>query len=1714
VVSLALQAVADATAAVFVGDRRAGSAVLVDGRHLLTAAHVLRSRNESGHIALVDEVELVFPAVAAAVGDSEPRTSARRIFPLDSAEPSIDAAVLDVGDAPPAWLPRPVELFVGQRWPAQVSVYGFPLSERALRGVWRAFDTSGPAAGGTVQLDWTRTVGTLRGQSGGPVVNPTGVLLGVLIEGSEKGRFDRFLPLSLLRRNWPGLPHPWLLLGLEARSHFTRRASGQGSRTRGGNLFRGRRVALAAVREWMTRQEAPGQVLVVTGQPGAGKSALVARSALTLEAERRAPGLAFHARAATLADFLAAVADLLGVERADSPADLIEGLKVLPDGLFLIILDALDEAASANDRRQIAETLRQLAAWPGLRVAVATRPLVAGNPYAPSGLLAALGVSSPESQNLVDLDSDRYFDSEGLEAFAAALLAQEGAEHPGPPGGAWVSYRAATDVRDLLAHVVAVRAARNYLVAAMAAVPLSEKDVVVDPTAHDFDPRSIPSEVGEALDKYLETLPDRDQVQTRGLLTALAYARGEGIDDKTWLRFATALGYSASVVDLDLLRGFTTADYLVETVHENGGRVTRLFHQALTDELLVDRPRSSDEHALFEALVPEPISGGWAAASAYARVYAADHAAACDELPNLLDDPHYLAVAEFSRLLPLLSPPEEFGPIAAVLGQVGLRAGSLPPPRRARLLALTAAHLGLPQIQERLAAACSEGFAPQWAHALGAAHRELAGHTGEVNAVALGRIGAREVIVSGSDDLTVRIWDARTGQPLGVPLAGHTGGVKTVALGRIGEREIIVSGGGEGTVRIWDADNRQPLGAPLIGHRGPVNAVVLGRVGEREVIVSGSDDSTVRIWDASSGESLGAPLAGHSLVYAVALGRLEGREVIVSGGYDGRVRIWDAGSGESLVAALTRYSDGVHAVALGRIGEREVIVSGAGDGKVRIGDTGNRQQLGPPLTGHAGEVNSVALGRIGEHEVVVSGGDDGTVRIWEAGSRRPLGSPLTGHTGEVNAVALGRIGERGVIVSGGADGMVRTWEAGSSQAVGAPQIGHSSVVNTVALGRIGEREVIVSGGWDNTLRIWDAGSGEPLGAPLTGHTDVVDAVALGRIGEQEVIVSGGRDNTVRIWDAGSGQPLGPPITAHSRWVNAVALGRIGEREVIVSGGDDGMVRMWEAASRQPLRPLVTGHGGEVNAVALGRIREQEVIVAGDWKGTLRIWDAGSGEPLGAPLTGHTDSVSAVALGRIGEREVIVSGGHDGTVRVWEVRNRAREVVVSASADRMERIWEISAGWREVIKPGSVGGRVRMWAAGSGQPLGAPVTAHTLVPHSSGVNAVALGRIAEQEVIVSGGDDGMVRIWEAGSGQPLGAPLTGHSRGVNAVALGRIGKREVIVSGAWDSTVRIWEAGSRRPLGAALTTDGLTAVALGHIGETEVIVTASYDGTVRIWEARTRQPLGAPLKGHRSAVMAVAMGRIGERDVIVAAGFGGRVRIWEASSSRRHGVPLTGHRGGVAAVALGRIGDQEVVVTGGYDNTVRIWDARTTQPLGTPLTGHSSVVNTVALGRIGEREVIVSGAWDGTVQIWDAGSGRHLGAAPSGLGAGPFFDHGKVQAVALGQIRQRDVIVSAGSDDTIRIWDAGSGQPLGAPVTGHTGPVSSVAVGRIEELELTVSGGADLTVRIWDANGRVVRVLDVLGQVAAIGLSPSTLCVATGPAICVFGLSLGRHSAGA
>ncbi|KAG8707345.1 hypothetical protein FRC08_000568 [Ceratobasidium sp. 394] len=127
----------------------------------------------------------------------------------------------------------------------------------------------------------------------------------------------------------------------------------------------------------------------------------------------------------------------------------------------------------------------------------------------------------------------------------------------------------------------------------------------------------------------------------------------------------------------------------------------------------------------------------------------------------------------------------------------------------------------------------------------------------------------------------------------------------------------------------------------------------------------------------------------------------------------------------------------------------------------------------------------------------------------------------------------------------------------------------------------------------------------------------------------------------------------------------------------------------------------------------------------------------------------------------------------------------------------------------------------------------------------------------------------------------------------------------------------------------------------------------------------------------------------------------------------------------------------------------------------------AVVNTgqaiLTLAYSPDGEYILSGSVDNTIRIWDARTGQSVGQPLQG-----HTDY--VNTVAYSP--DGAYILSGSDDNTIRIWDAHTGQSIGQPLRGHTSGVRSVAYS--PDGAYILSGSYDSTVLIWDARtGRSV-----------------------------------------
>ena len=115
-------------------------------------------------------------------------------------------------------------------------------------------------------------------------------------------------------------------------------------------------------------------------------------------------------------------------------------------------------------------------------------------------------------------------------------------------------------------------------------------------------------------------------------------------------------------------------------------------------------------------------------------------------------------------------------------------------------------------------------------------------HSGGVNSVAFSPDGRQ--VLSGSDDQTVKLWDAQTGLEL-LSLLGHGQRVLCVAFSSDGRR--LASGGEDRTVRLWDAASGRPVHTIEAVNADPP---VVRFSPDGRVLASAGSDEVIRLWDA------------------------------------------------------------------------------------------------------------------------------------------------------------------------------------------------------------------------------------------------------------------------------------------------------------------------------------------------------------------------------------------------------------------------------------------------------------------------------------------------------------------------------------------------------------------------------------------------------------------------------------------------------------------------------------------------------------------------------------------------------------------------------------------------------------------------------------------------------------------------------------------------
>lgn len=241
----------------------------------------------------------------------------------------------------------------------------------------------------------------------------------------------------------------------------------------------------------------------------------------------------------------------------------------------------------------------------------------------------------------------------------------------------------------------------------------------------------------------------------------------------------------------------------------------------------------------------------------------------------------------------------------------------------------------------------------------------LEGHSGAVWSAAFDPQSG--MLASGSDDKTVKLWDARSGKLLRT-LEGQQGFIRSVAFDPQGG--TLASGSDGKSVKLWEARSGKLL-RTFEGHESPVRSVALGSRGE--TLASGSDDGTAKLWEAGSGKLL-RTLEGHQ-GWITSMAFDPKGATLATGSKDRMVKLWEARSGE-LVRTLEGQAE-IYTVAFDPRGA--TLATGGGDRTVKLWEDQSGKLL-RTLEGQTAFIKTVAFSPDGR--LLAAKSADQTVRLW------------------------------------------------------------------------------------------------------------------------------------------------------------------------------------------------------------------------------------------------------------------------------------------------------------------------------------------------------------------------------------------------------------------------------------------------------------------------------------------------------------------------------------------------------------------------------------------------------------------------------------------------------------------------------------------------------------------------------------------------------------
>ncbi|XP_045592673.1 WD repeat-containing protein 86-like [Procambarus clarkii] len=365
----------------------------------------------------------------------------------------------------------------------------------------------------------------------------------------------------------------------------------------------------------------------------------------------------------------------------------------------------------------------------------------------------------------------------------------------------------------------------------------------------------------------------------------------------------------------------------------------------------------------------------------------------------------------------------------------------------------------------------------------------LTDHNGCINCMALSEDSS--LLVSGSDDNTLRLWSTKTEpiEDLGV-LEGHTGFIQCATV----YDTYVITGSKDMTIKKWDMASTL-CEFTFQGHTGRVNRLIC----TGEFIFSTSHDKTARAWlfdtrDVHDPAEAGIRVfEGHTGIVSPIIfvpGRDMGvpdengyninpADLVITASFDNTARAWSFDTAQCL-KTFKGHKKPITSMDTDPNGH--ILYTGSQDQSIIAWDISRGTKMKVVEDAHAGAILFLRV----VNRFMYTTGTDHTARCWV---REGLENTRTfrDHTDSVPCARF----HNGVLYTACNDGIVRAFNA-KSGSLKRKFIGHESAVTCLAVcvNQQGQEVFtrLLTGSNDSTLRVWNAtGISEQL--PSVGEAE-------------------------------------------------------------------------------------------------------------------------------------------------------------------------------------------------------------------------------------------------------------------------------------------------------------------------------------------------------------------------------------------------------------------------------------------------------------------------------------------------------------------------------------------------------------------------------------------------------------------------------------------------